>query len=646
MPVMMRVLMLCLPLSAAAEELSSQRSAFISTLALIRTGMPQTAEIEALQSYPLYPYLHAARLLRLLADAPDDNTDNQIAAFLDTSAGQPWSRELRKAWLPSLADRKLWPLFLRYYEDNVADTTLRCQQLRARLEAPPELGAQEGLVEAALTRWMSADEQPDVCNHVFVWLQAQGALTEERIEQRARLALKAGKAKVARLLAGNLPAAKGDPLLRWANLIQTPKPELERLIGNPKLEVETDALLDGFSRLAKADSEDALELYRPLLKFRDIPKARHVDFTRALALGLALDRKPQAIEQYQDVPEKALDDRDHEWRLRAALWNGEWKLALRWLKALPAPLAAQTRWRYWRARALAETGHADEARPFYEALIAENGYHSVLAAQRLGQAFVPHNVPAANDPGLQGQLAQLAALQRAREAAAVGEYAWVGAEWRMGMEGMTAAEKLQAARLAGSWGLYEQAVSVTSSQQVFDDLTLLYPLPFTQEVAAAALYSGLLPEWIYSVMRQESLFRPDAVSSAGALGLLQLLPRTAREVAKRWERPMPSPDDLKNPQINLPLGAAHLRELTEKLGSRYIFALAAYNAGPNALARWLPERPQDAEVWIENIPYNETRTYVQRILWNITVYGWRASGQPQNLTALLQPVVKLPPEGS
>ena len=214
------------------------------------------------------------------------------------------------------------------------------------------------------------------------------------------------------------------------------------------------------------------------------------------------------------------------------------------------------------------------------------------------------------------------------------------------MEGLSADERLQAARLAASWGLFEQTVVTTAQAQMFDDLDLLYPRPFQQEVRDGAALSGLPLELIYSVMRQESLFRPDIVSRANAIGLLQLLPGYARETAKRWSLPIPTPDDLKKPQVNVPLGAAHLRDYLDNCGGRIIFALACYNAGPAPLRKWLPDEPRDAEIWIENIPYNETRTYVQRILWNDVVYAWKATGEAQNLVSQLTPVQKVAVGGS
>ncbi|HSG65115.1 MAG TPA: lytic transglycosylase domain-containing protein, partial [Gammaproteobacteria bacterium] len=175
-------------------------------------------------------------------------------------------------------------------------------------------------------------------------------------------------------------------------------------------------------------------------------------------------------------------------------------------------------------------------------------------------------------------------------------------------------------------------------QQLYNDYQLLYPRPFNREVRAATRLTGLPGELIYGVLRQESLYRVDAVSSAGALGLLQLLPSTARHTARRWQRPAPAYADLLDPAINIPLGAATLRGHLDRFDGRTTVALAAYNAGPRAARRWLPPTEMEADIWVENIPYNETRSYVQRVLWHSLVFAWLRDDAPQNAAAWLKPI--------
>jgi soluble lytic murein transglycosylase len=158
-------------------------------------------------------------------------------------------------------------------------------------------------------------------------------------------------------------------------------------------------------------------------------------------------------------------------------------------------------------------------------------------------------------------------------------------------------------------------------------------------VNAAAHLAQLAPEIVYGVVRQESLYRTDAVSSAGARGLMQLQPATARSTARYLKRPQPATTDLFDPYINTALGATRLRMLLDQFDGQIPIALAGYNAGPNAVIRWLPPEPLDADVWIENIPYNETRGYVQRILWHSLLFTWlRTDGEAQQADSWLAPI--------
>jgi soluble lytic murein transglycosylase len=120
--------------------------------------------------------------------------------------------------------------------------------------------------------------------------------------------------------------------------------------------------------------------------------------------------------------------------------------------------------------------------------------------------------------------------------------------------------------------------------------------------------------------------------------VMQMVPSTASAVAHRWHLSAPGRDGLFDPSIAVPLGAAYLRELLDRYGEQLPLSLAAYNAGPAAVAHWLPSKPMDADVWIENIPYNETRGYVQHIVEHIVAFASVRGAPPPRLQALLSDV--------
>ncbi|MGH8481871.1 MAG: lytic transglycosylase domain-containing protein, partial [Nevskiaceae bacterium] len=201
-----------------------------------------------------------------------------------------------------------------------------------------------------------------------------------------------------------------------------------------------------------------------------------------------------------------------------------------------------------------------------------------------------------------------------------------------------AGQRAQAARLAAAWGWHASSVQLLSELQLWDDLWLRFPTPHQAEVEQAAQDTGLPADWLYAVLRTESLYDPRAASPAGALGLLQLLLPTARQVAQRDGLPVPAREDLFRPEVNIALGARYLRDLHRNFRGHFVVALAAYNAGPNRVPQWLPRRTLDAEIWIENSPYNETRAYVQRALSNLVILGWRRTGEPTPVRPLLAPL--------
>jgi soluble lytic murein transglycosylase len=202
-------------------------------------------------------------------------------------------------------------------------------------------------------------------------------------------------------------------------------------------------------------------------------------------------------------------------------------------------------------------------------------------------------------------------------------------------------------RLASSWGWHLQAIAAAARLGLFNDYDLLYPRPFDAEVRRAAELTGLPQALIYAVIRQESLFRPDAASSAGALGLMQLLPSTAQSTARRAGLPPPTRASLLQPSVNVPLGASFLRYLLDRADDQWPLAIAGYNAGPAAARRWLAAAPVDTDVWVENIPFNETRAYVQRVHWHSLVFEWLGDRKPRDTSAWLgsvrAPSVETPP---
>lgn len=628
-------------LSAMAQDgADGVREEFSKSLSDAEAGNSGGRDSTALREYVLYPYLQSMRLRQQLKSSPDADTDTRIREFLETSGRTVANRELSREWLQSLAQRKEWPEFRAAYRDDVADSDLRCQQLLARANSSGDAS----LKADALKLWMTGQKLSPTCIPAFEWIKQQGWLTPELLEQRSKLALAAGNADLAESIAQGLPPEQAESLQRWARLIRTPQAELENLIEDPKQHADPDAVLDGFSRLARKDAQQALKLYKPLLKSQKLSGNKTVPFTSALALALATNRLPEALPYFQKIPEAAIDDKLREWRLRAALWNDDWKRVRNWSRHLPKTMATLDRWNYWQARGLEQSIKTKkQAQALYQTLSLKNNLYGVLASQRLGRAHTPQPQPQSVDSEIQKKLMQNPAIVRARELHRAGRNEWAAIEWSAALQGANPQTQVQAGLLASTWGWHSQAIPTLAAVSVYDDFAVTYPIVYEPLVEESAKRAMLPPKVVYGVMRQESLYDPRAVSPANAYGLLQLLLPTARTVARRWKQSEPSREDLFDPETNLGLGAAYLHDMQEKWNGSLILALGSYNAGPTAVARWLPERPKDADIWIENIPFAETRGYIQRILWHICVFGWRQTGEAQDLSPLLKPVSKPAP---
>jgi soluble lytic murein transglycosylase len=605
----------------------------------IRQHAAEPVDSPALEAYVIHDYLVAARLRRDLEAGSGEDLDATIDAFLKSHAGQPVTRALRHEWLVSLAERRRWDWFLPRSTD-ATDAQLVCDRLAARLAT----GDIEGLGRDALARWLLPQKLPDECAPIVAWLHTQGLITPELADTRTRGALTADNPRLARDFVADVPAPRSAPLLQWIQLLESPKAMITMLANTPAASVEPEALVAGFSRFSISDTNAASAVLPSLLLRPDLTAALRTRLQRAAALGAAYSRSPGAVAAFAVLPEDASDGQVQEWRVRAALWAGDFARAAVWLEGMPPALATQPRWRYWRARAVAATAGAAAAAPLYADIAQLRDYYGYLAADRLDQRYNLNIKPSPDDVDAQAALAAEPGLIRAHALFDCGQTDDAGAEWSAVFAGAKPALKVQAAHLASRWGWYAQTIATLAQAGEWDDVPLRYPRPYAQIVADASKETGVPGDWLYAIMRQESLFRRDAVSRADARGLMQMQPATATAVARRWNLPNPGRDSLFDPAVAVKLGSLYAHELLERYQGQLDQTLAAYNAGPVSVARWMPPRTLAADIWIENIPYTETRGYVQHIVEHIVAFARMRDGEAPRLSVLLPPVE--PPAGA
>ncbi|MGD2083616.1 MAG: transglycosylase SLT domain-containing protein [Chromatiales bacterium] len=618
--------------ATASDPLASQRARFVEAERALAAGRDaDLATLRAsLKDYPLYPYLEYEALKRSLRSA----APAEVRRFLETYADTPLAGRLRSAWLSRLARDGRWKSYVAFYEptDSVVP---RCRWLQALIET-----GRSGEAFAAVPEiWLHGRSRPKECDPALDAWRAAGRLTPELTWQRIELAFQAGEWRLARYLKRFL----GPEDRRWAELWLDAHRDPDLLTRRPQAfsgdHPMRNAILEhGLERLADRDPEAALHAWESIDARFDFDSLESTRITRYLTLALAREHHPRALDYLERIEPCSDDLRLHETRIRTALGAGDWGATLSWIEALPPEARDEERWRYWRARALEMLGHRSEAADLYRSLARERSYYGFLAADRAGLEYRLDDIPVPVEPATLQTIAGRPGLRRARELRLLDRLGDARTEWQWAIRDMAAPELKAAAKLAQSWGWHDRAIFTLARTGYWDDLELRFPLEHRADIESLARTASLDPAWVYAVVRQESAFIRDARSGAGALGLMQLMPSTAGYVARKLGERPPGRFDLLDPQINIRLGSTYLKRVYDRLGGHPVLATAAYNAGPRRVESWLPAGRLDADVWIELIPFRETRRYVQRVLTYTAIYEHRLGRAPERLSERMRPV--------
>lgn len=600
---------------AQGADLSIQRLAFQAADNALQRG--DSVSISEFRDYPLYPYL----IFRDLDQRLDQLPAADVRAFLKTYADSPPARRLRPAWLRQLASAQRWVEFLQDYQPG-GDVAIECWRRQALLNTDRV----DEALQAIEQLWMSATALPDACDPLFKLWQERGGLTVERTWQRFDLAMGKGERRLARYLQGLLPAAADRAMAElWLQVDENPRLILETgrfANNNPHT---SDILIHGLQRWSRSDSVTAAAVLDTLKQRYRLPENQVAQLERTLALFVASRGQPDGLTRLTALPPQQVNAAVREWRVRASLRRGDWNLALKWLDALSPEESEVAQWQYWRARTLEALGNKSGAQAIYSQLAGKRDYHGFLAADRLARPYqinhVPLQVPAQELDALEERLP---GLQRARELYLLGRGWEARVEWGYAIRNLTDDDLKTAAKLAHRWGWHDQSILTLARTGYWDDLELRFPLPHRDQVFTRAQGENIDPAWIYAVMRQESIFQSDVKSPAGALGLMQLMPATGQRIARDLQLSLPDNYALLQADTNILLGAHYLRYALDKLQGNPLLATAAYNAGLEAVTQWLPNQgDQEADLWAETIPYEETRTYVKRVMEYATIYQQR-----------------------
>lgn len=611
------------PAAAIASSIEAQRAWFYEAREAFNAGdMEHYSEVRShLNNYPLTPYLE----LWEAAKGLEKGHDRMVGKALERYAYIPEAIDLKIAWIRNLADRGQWPQIAAAIEKSppVADRLPEIAML-----ALWYTGQSEEALRQYGERWASGEKLSKMTFQLQQnWLRA-GHPDRNELWQRINHFVRRGNWQEVQSLQPLLSYQDRACLKRWRAMQQEPLQTLTHWRKSDGGYIAAAMILnDGLQRLSSKDPVAAWDQLHRLEPLFD--PGRFNLMQRSIALQGARQHRQDSAAWLDSLPATMQTDTTRAWEVRVHLIHGEWFKALKGIKALPDDEQTTSRWSYWRARSLEALGMTEEATALYEKTARGRGYYSFMSAEHLNKPYDLGSSRLTVSKLEMIKLERVAAMQRAHEWWRLGEAGLALREWSMAMGNASKARWKAAAELASEWQWHDRVIQAAYMSGEIDALERRFPVAYRKVVAEMSDESGLPSSLIWSIIRQESAFNAQAISRSGARGLMQLMPATAKEVATRNDIESP---DLFDPEDNIKLGALYLSRLVERFGNNRALAAAAYNAGPHRVAKWLEQQPfAQADVWIESIPFDETRRYVQQVLAFTVVYDWRQSRQPAGI---------------
>ncbi|WP_421242189.1 transglycosylase SLT domain-containing protein [Aeromonas enteropelogenes] len=559
-----------------------------------------------LTHYPLLPYLDYFQL----AFRPGAADYQDVTRFIRQHGDTPQSNRLERTYLTYLAQSQQWSQFLRFYPAKPTSTDLLCMHYQALYYT----GKTREALQGAGKMWMSGQSRPDACDPLFTLWQGAGLRTQDKIWQRMTMAFEAENPNLIRHLGASLGTGLQGYGNQMVTLFEQPAKAMNPTYfsNNP---YSRKLLSLGLTRYANQQPEAVL---RQLDLFRSrfgLSQAEIKPVERAIARRLLLDRS-RSERQWLDNTVRLLADPDiTELRARLAIWEEDWRGLSGWVKMMPMARQKEDRWRYWMARSLEVQGQQKQARDLYLETANLRGFYGFMAAQRTGAPYRMKNQTVPHVPDWRSASRRWPFLLRVQELLAMNEVAAARSEWIHNMDRNPVAQRIEFGHIALNRGWHDLAILASIRAEAWDALELRFPKPYKQTFSQVARERAVNMSLLYAISRQESALYPRAQSPVGARGLMQLMPATAKETAGKIGVPYRSEQQLFDPAMNIRLGSAYLKRLLDVYDGNRILAAAAYNAGPGRVKRWREQsadKPMD--VWVESIPYRETRNYVQNVL--------------------------------
>ena len=600
------------------RAMAGQDDDFLAARDAFRAGNARqlAALATRLHDTPLEVYA-AYYQLRLNLDTADASS---IREYLARPADTPLIDRMRAEWLKALGKKQQWDLFdSEYPKLGNPDVELTCYALQSRMR-------RQDVMREAHDLWFNAKDMPESCGVPFDAAISAGVISEQDIWQRQRMALEAGNMTLAKSLAARLSGRFAISAVALDRAANNPARYLEK--APVKSEGQRRVALFALLRLAKQSPDMAMARWETIRAH--FPENERYYFYGWLAYEAARKHDARALQWYAEAGDEPLNDQQQAWRVRAALRAGDWGSVLSGIEAMTSQQASEATWRYWKARALQALGRHVDALEIFVPLSAERTFYGELAREEISSTPVLSVMQPTFRPDRKAleNMERLPGVQRAIALYRMDLRTDALREWNWAIRNFNDQQLLVAAELARRHEMYDRAINTADKTVMVHDFSLRYLAPYRAVMRQHIQENGLEEAWVYGLMRQESRFVTTAKSGVGATGLMQIMPTTAHWIARKLGLKDYRTALLQQLDTNLLLGMYYMKNMLASLDGSPVLASAAYNAGPGRARRWRADAPMEGAIYVETIPFDETRDYVKKVMSN-TMYYAQEFGAPE-----------------
>ncbi|MFC0446221.1 transglycosylase SLT domain-containing protein [Pseudidiomarina halophila] len=615
------------PLLNGGEQRELQRQLFVKAEYAAKRGRLNEYNqlLDELRGYPLLPYLELERLLQVGYVANEE----RVLEFFEVLDNTPLDWQLRYPWLDYLARNNEQQRFLR---DFIYPGRLehRCYFWRFSLQQGTQPEA--AVMRAVDQLWLTGESLPKACDPLLATWAKAGHRTEDKVWQRAKLAAEDGKHTLLPYLASLVTAPTNALIDSYHQVRRNPANLVREIDDLAKLrgaaaERAASIVTYGLGRLIWRDPDVAIRTLGELPDAIPLTASQRTELEQKFAVALSAKDHPAAEEWLAQLQANEHTAATLQWQLAEWVREGNWQALIDNPAAKIGINSEQDQWFYWRGRAYEELGRHEQAERDFQHIAGQRSYYGFLAASKLQLPLQLARERINYSDDEMTAIRSLDAVQRAYEFLQLERYIEARREWYQLLQGAEPRQQELLAVLASQWGWHDQAIYTLGQLGEFGAIEQRFPLAYADEHRTHSETAGIAPDWAFAVSRRESAFRFDAFSHAGAHGLMQLLPSTARYIGRRdYAR-----HDLQTAGVNIRLGTRYLADLKRRLGDNWVVATAAYNGGIYRVIDWIPQQPMAIDRWVETIPYRETRDYVKNVLAYQQIYLMLENpGQPVN----------------